>query len=141
MPAVDNKASRLRHARKFLARDEYVTTFLSTLSFADAEMAYRRTMDDLNAEIDEACEMEAITHQHRMVKSKKEALLQLRRQETKELDMVHRAVLKHILVDPDAGVPDEIKSEDVKELDGEELTTALNGIIKVQDQRRKLLSS
>ena len=141
MPTSAEKTPKLRAARQYLAREEYLTTFLATLSFADADMAYRKIMGDLSARVDEVVEMEAIGHRQRLVEAKKEALLKLRRQETKELDLVHMSVLKHLMVEPDEGIPDEIKPETVKELDGEELTTGINSLIKVQDQRRKLLSS
>jgi len=133
--------STLKTARKYLARSAYTTTFLAKLSFTDAEMAFKKVMGDLNAEPDEVLEMDAIQHMTKLYEAQKDALLRLRRQETKELLMVHMAVLKHVLVDPDAGIPDEITSEIVKELDGEELTTSINSLLKVQDQRRKLLLS
>ena len=134
-------STKLKTARKYLAREAYTTTFLAKLSFADAEMAFKKVMGDLDAEPDEVLEMDAIQHMTKLYEAQKDALLRVRRQETKELLMVHMAVLKHVLVDPDAGIPDEITSEIVKELDGEELTTSINSLLKVQDQRRKLLMS
>lgn len=141
MPRTAEKSPLMRSARQYLAREEYIATFLATLSFADAEMAYRMILGDLNAQVDEVVEMKAIQHQTKLTEARKEALLKLRRQETKELHLAEMVVLKHMLVDPDAGVPDEITSEVVKDLDGEELTTAINSLLKVQEQRRKLLSS
>jgi hypothetical protein len=133
----------LREAREQLARKEYTNKFLLTLSFFDAEQAYRKILGVLDAEIPEDLEAEVIKLRSKMLDILQPEILQTRRREFQELQLLHAHLRRLTLVDEvaETGIPDEVLLENLRHVEGDELTSIINGFAKLQEMRREITSS
>lgn len=133
----------LDDARRELAEAEYINRFLLTCSFIEAEDTYRQTIGKLNVEIPEAVERNAISRRRNMLKLLEPEILSIKRKEYKELEILHLQLRRLILQDDTAetGIPDEIKLDQLRDMDSEAVTNVINGFKKLQEMRREILSS
>ena len=133
----------LDDARQELAEAEYINRFLLSCSFIEAEDAYRRAIGKLNVEIPEKIERNAIDRRRNMLKLLEPEILSVKRKEYKELEVLHLQLRRLILQDDTAetGIPDEIKLDQLRDMDSEAVTNVINGFKKLQEMRRDILSS
>lgn len=133
----------LKTQRAQLARAEYLNKYMLTCSFVEAEKAYRNTLGSLAAEVPPDLEAEAIALRGGMLERLKPEILGVKRQEYKELQLLHAHIRRLILVGDvaETGTPDDFKLEDLRQIEAEDLTTLINGVRKLQEMRRDILSS
>jgi hypothetical protein len=137
------KNGELSEARIELARAEYVNRYLLTCSFVEAEDAYRRSIGDLSVEIPRDLEADAIDRRLRMLKILEPEILQIKRQEFKEVELLHAQLRKLVLVDEvaETGIPDDIRLDQLKGIAAEDIMSVMNGFQRLQEMRREVLDS
>ena len=126
-----------------LAEAEYLNCFLTTCSFLEADQAYRKSVGDLTAEVPDKVCRDAIERRLKMLEVLQPEILKVKRQEFKELKLLesqlHRLTLSGDVAE--TGIPDELKLDDLRAIDVDDLTSVVNGFKKLQEMRREILSS
>lgn len=129
--------------RLVLADAEYINRYLLSCSFIEAEDAYRRAMGKLDVQIPERVQRDAIERRMKMLRILEPEILNIKRKEHKELELLHLQLRRCVLLDSEAesGIPDEIKLDQLKNMEAEDVTYAINGFKKLQEMRREILAS
>jgi hypothetical protein len=141
--AAKSKKDELAEAREELARAEYLNKFLLTCSFTEAEDAYRSSLASLSAEIPPELELDAIGRRKGMLQILEPEILQVKRQEFKEIEVLLVHLRKLVLQDEvaETGIPNELTLDDLKNVDSDAIMAVLNGFDRVQEMRRRVLTS
>ena len=138
-----SKKDELLEAREELARAEYLNKFILTCSFVEAEDAYRSSLASINAPIPPELELDAISRRKAMLNMLEPEILQVKRQEFKEIEVLLMHLRKLVLQDEvaETGIPSELTLDDLKTVDSDAIMAVLNGFDRVQEMRRKVLTS
>lgn len=136
-------AKSVEEAELELAALEYVNRFLTTCSFLEAESAYKQTLGKLDVEVPEEVRRDAIDRRSRMLEILRPEILQVKRKEFKELQTLeahlHCLMLRTEVAEE--GIPDDVTVEDLRVVSADDITSVINGVKKLQEMRRDILSS
>jgi hypothetical protein len=126
-----------------LARAEYTNRYLLTCSFVEAEASFRASLGNLNAKIPEDLEQDAIDRRLVMIKILEPEILQVKRKEFKEIEVLHAQLRKLVLQDEiaETGIPDDVHLDQLRTVDADDIMSVMNGFKCLQEMRRNVLDS